>query len=44
MHEHFGKCKISRTICINAGFGPKVNTLIELKGNKIVKLLFKKGR
>ena len=30
MHEHFGKCKIGKTICINAGFGSKVNTLIDL--------------
>jgi len=30
MHEHFGKCRIGKTICINAGFGSKVNTLIDL--------------
>tara|TARA_Y100000310_G_C20665597_1_gene807296 strand:- start:896 stop:1828 length:933 start_codon:yes stop_codon:yes gene_type:complete len=40
MHEHFGKDKIGKTVCINAGFGGKVNTLLELKGNKIKTLKF----
>jgi len=34
MHEHFGKDKIGKTICINAGFGKKVNTLIDLDEEK----------
>jgi Icc-related predicted phosphoesterase len=42
MHEHFGKCKIGKTVCINAGFGSNVNTLMELEDNKIVKLEFHK--
>jgi len=40
MHEHFGKTKIKKTVCVNTGFGPKVNTLLELDGNKIKKLEF----
>jgi len=40
MHEHFGKCKIGRTVCINSGFGSKVNVELELSGNKIKKLKF----
>jgi Icc-related predicted phosphoesterase len=34
MHEHFGKCKIGKTTVINAGFGSKVNTLIDLDEKK----------
>ena len=34
MHEHFGKCRIGKTVCINAGFGSKVNTLIDLDEEK----------
>ena len=34
MHEHFGKQKIGKTTCINAGFGSKVNTLIDLDEEK----------
>ncbi len=40
MHEHFGKCKIGKTICINAGFGPYVNTWMELQKNRVKKLKF----
>ncbi|MFH1455555.1 MAG: metallophosphoesterase [archaeon] len=40
MHEHFGKTKIKKTVCINTGFGPKVNTFLELDNNKIKKLKF----
>jgi len=43
MHEHFGKCRIGKTVCINAGFGPNVNVLMELKDNNI-KLQFHKGK
>jgi len=38
MHEHFKKCKIRKTTCINAGFGPYVNTFLEIKKGKIKKL------
>ncbi|MFH1840124.1 MAG: metallophosphoesterase [Nanoarchaeota archaeon] len=44
MHEHFGKCKIRKTTCINSGYGSYVNTLMELEGNKIKKLEFKYGK
>lgn len=40
MHEHFGKCEIGDTVCINAGFGSEVNTLLELEGNNVRKLEF----
>ena len=40
MHEHFGKCKIGRTICINAGYGPNKNILLEIENNKIKSLEF----
>jgi len=44
MHENFGKCKIKKTVCINAGFGSYVNTWLELKGNKINTLEFYRGK
>jgi len=44
MHEHFDKCKLGRTTCINSGFGPNVNVLMELKGNKIKVLEFYRGK
>jgi len=40
MHEHFGKCKIGSTVCINAGFGSDVNTLIELSDSNIKSVKF----
>jgi len=43
MHEHFKKCKIGKTVCINSGFGSFVNVLMELKGNNITRLQFHKG-
>lgn len=43
MHEHFGSCKLGKTLCINSGFGAEVNTLVELEGNKIKCLDFRKG-
>ncbi len=43
MHEHFRKDKLSKTVLVNAGFGSFVNVLLELKGNKITKLKFKRG-
>ncbi len=45
MHEHFGKTKLKNTVCINAGFGSYVNTILEIKDNKITQLKFiKKGK
>ena len=46
VHEGFGKDKIGRTICINAGFGSNVNTLINLdeKKGKIKNIKFKRGK
>lgn len=35
IHEHFGKCKIGRTICINAGYGEDANILMELEKKKL---------
>jgi len=43
MHEYFGKFKMGRTTVINAGFGPKVNTLLEIENGKIKKLEFWNG-
>lgn len=42
IHEGYGKQKIKNTMCINAGFGGDVNTLIEInpKENKILKIDF----
>ena len=40
MHEHFTSCKIGKTVCINAGFGPKVNVLLEIKNGKIKEVKF----
>ena len=40
MHEHFGKTKLKSTVCINAGFGSNVNTILEIKNNKITELKF----
>jgi len=34
IHEHFGKTRIKKTICINAGFGSHVNTLLEIELSK----------
>ena len=39
MHEYFGKKRLGKTWVINAGFGPKVNTLLSLKG-KTAKMRF----
>ncbi|MBT3865657.1 hypothetical protein HOF78_00965 [Candidatus Woesearchaeota archaeon] len=44
MHEHFAKCKLGKTTVINAGFGPKVNTLLEIKNNKIKSIKFWDGK
>lgn len=40
MHEHYGTCKLGKTIVLNAGFGGDKNTLIELKDGKIKSIKF----
>lgn len=40
MHEHFGKDMLGKTTIINAGFGSYVNTILEIKDNKITNLKF----
>jgi Icc-related predicted phosphoesterase len=40
MHEHYGTCKLGKTIVLNAGFGGEKNTLIELKDGKIKSIKF----
>ncbi len=42
MHEGYGKDKIGKTICINAGFGGNVNTLVEIdtKKGKVINIEF----
>ncbi|HLC86489.1 MAG TPA: metallophosphoesterase [Candidatus Nanoarchaeia archaeon] len=40
MHEHFTKYKLGKTICINAGFGGQVNTLLNLENGKIKSIKF----
>ena len=44
MHEHFDKYQIGKTTAINAGFGSNVNILMELEGNVIKNLEFKRGK
>ncbi len=44
MHEHFAKCKLGKTTVINAGFGPNVNTLLEIENNKIKSIKFWNGK
>lgn len=45
MHEHFGKDNLNKKTIINAGFGSDVNTILEIKSNKIsnIKFLGKNG-
>ncbi len=40
MHEHFRQDKIGKTTCINSGYGPKCNVILEIEDNKIKKLKF----
>jgi|TARA_B100001971_G_C18238138_1_gene568817 Icc-related predicted phosphoesterase len=40
MHETFGKTRIKKTLCINAGFGSDVLTTFEIKGGKVKNLKF----
>ncbi len=45
MHEHFGACRLGRTVVINAGFGPQRNVLLEMEGRQIRALrFFRRGR
>lgn len=44
MHEHFAKCNIKDTVCVNTGFGAYVNIFLELVGNKIKTLEFHKEK
>lgn len=40
MHEHYGTCRLGKTVVLNAGFGGEKNTLIELKDGKIKNIKF----
>lgn len=42
IHENYGKSKLKKTICINAGFGGKVNTIISVdkKKGKVIEINF----
>ncbi len=40
MHEYHEKCMVGKTVCINAGFGAEVNTLLELENGKVKKVEF----
>lgn len=40
MHEHFGKVKLSKTVCINVGFGENHATIVDLEKNKIKNIKF----
>jgi len=40
MHEHYGTCKLGKTVVLNAGFGGEKNTLIELENGKIKSIKF----
>lgn len=42
MHEHYDKDKIGKTVCINSGFGPNANVLVEIEGNKVKSVKFNK--
>lgn len=43
IHEHFGKCKLGKTTVINAGYGGKVNTLLEIENSRIKSIKFYKA-
>jgi len=40
MHEHYGICRIGKTVVLNAGYGPEKNTLIEIEDGKIKSMKF----
>jgi len=42
MHEHFTSHQMDKTVAINAGFGSNVNVWLDVKGNKIKHLEFKR--
>ncbi|MDP1695105.1 MAG: metallophosphoesterase [Candidatus Woesearchaeota archaeon] len=42
MHEHFTSHQMDKTTAINAGFGSNVNVWLEVEGNTIKKLEFKR--
>ncbi len=40
MHEHFGRYDLDGTVCINSGFGGKVNTLVTTEDGKVTDVTF----
>ncbi len=45
MHEHFGKCKLGETICVNVGFGGGKAVMVEISnGNKLEGIRFIEGK
>ncbi len=40
IHEGYGKFKVDNTVCINAGFGGDVNTIVDIRNGKVTKLEF----
>jgi len=40
MHEHYGTCKIGKTVVLNAGYGGEKNTLLELENGKLRSINF----
>lgn len=40
MHEHYGKIKLGKTVCIAAGFGSNANTLLEIEKGKVKRIRF----
>lgn len=44
LHEHFAKCKLGKTIAVNAGLGAKANILFELERNRIRNITFRKDK
>lgn len=42
MHEYFGKTKLGTTTVIDAGYGPRVNTLVEIEDGEVKRIEFKK--
>jgi Icc-related predicted phosphoesterase len=44
MHEHFDRCNIGKTVCINTGFGSNVNVLLELNGSRVRTTFYRNGK
>jgi Icc-related predicted phosphoesterase len=40
MHEHFGKDNVGKTVCIDTGYGPNFNILLDMQNNEVKKLSF----